>query len=66
MDLERTRNGEISLKDEGKTLRVYGFAKRIRKLGGLTFIDLRDRSGIVQLVIKDEEVAKNIHHEYVL
>ena len=66
MDLERTRNGEISLKDEGKTLRIYGFAKRIRKLGGLTFIDLRDRSGIVQLVIKDEEVAKNIHHEYVL
>ncbi len=66
MDLERTRNGEISLKDEGKTLRVYGFAKRIRKLGGLTFIDLRDRSGIVQLVIKDEEIAKNIHHEYVL
>lgn len=66
MDLERTRNGEISLKDEGKTLRVYGFAKRIRKLGGLTFIDLRDRSGIVQLVVKDEEVAKNIHHEYVL
>lgn len=66
MDLERTRNGEISLKDEGKTLRVYGFAKRTRKLGGLTFIDLRDRSGIVQLVIKDEEVAKNIHHEYVL
>ena len=66
MDLERTRNGEISSKDEGKTLRVYGFAKRIRKLGGLTFIDLRDRSGIVQLVIKDEEVAKNIHHEYVL
>ncbi len=66
MDLERTRNGEISLKDEGRTLKVYGFAKRIRKLGGLTFIDLRDRSGIVQLVIKDEEVAKNVHHEYVL
>lgn len=66
MDLERTRNATLSLKDEGKEVRVYGFAKRIRKLGGLTFIDLRDRSGIVQLVIKDDEVAKNIHHEYVL
>lgn len=66
MDLERTRNSTLSLKDEGKEVRVYGFAKRIRKLGGLTFIDLRDRSGIVQLVIKDDELAKNIHHEYVL
>ncbi len=49
--LKRTINcGEVSESDTGKSVVVNGWVQRKRNLGGLIFIDLRDSSGIVQIV----------------
>ncbi|MBQ0110586.1 MAG: aspartate--tRNA ligase [Oscillospiraceae bacterium] len=45
--------GEFSMSDVGSTAVVYGWIQRNRDLGSLIFIDLRDRSGIVQLAFDD-------------
>ena len=50
---------ELSENDIGKKVCVMGWAQRQRDLGGLIFIDLRDRSGIIQLAF-DEETEKDI------
>ena len=56
----------------GKEVTVGGFTQRVRDKGGLIFIDLRDRTGIVQLVFDDTtdkavfEKAKTVRSEYVL
>lgn len=58
--------------DVGRTLTLAGWAARRRDHGGLVFVDLRDRTGIVQLVINPErspaaaEIAKEIRNEFVL
>lgn len=63
-------NNSLSLKDLGKQVELYGFVARKRNLGGLIFIDLRDRSGIIQLVIKPEDaaysLAETLRNEYVI
>ncbi len=62
--------GKVSEELEGKEITVYGWVNNKRGLGGLTFIDLRDREGIVQIVInetfKEQELAKTIGKEFVL
>ncbi len=64
--------GELTREDEGKTVTVCGWVQRQRDLGGLIFIDLRDRTGIVQLAFDDNtekdifEKASGIRSEYVL
>ncbi len=64
--------GDFSIRDVGKTVVVCGWAQRQRDLGQLIFIDLRDRSGIVQLAFDDstdKEVFKkafSVRSEYVL
>lgn len=54
----------------GKSVKLYGFVQKKRDLGGLIFIDLRDRSGIIQLVVKPEDVcyetANLLKAEYVI
>jgi aspartyl-tRNA synthetase len=64
--------GEVSETDIGKNLRLCGWVYRRRDHGGLIFIDLRDRSGILQVVFSPEvskdahDIAHNIRSEYVI
>jgi len=63
----RTRYaGEISTVDIGSNLTLAGWVARRRDHGGVAFIDLRDASGVVQVVIRDESVAETIRLEYCL
>jgi len=63
-------NGEFNIKNVGEEVTLYGWVAKKRDLGGLIFIDLRDRSGIIQIVInpdnKNYNVATEIKNEYVL
>ncbi len=52
--------GEITADDIGKEIKVTGWVFRRRDHGGLVFIDLRDRSGIVQVVF-NPEISDNVH-----
>lgn len=56
--------GELSLSDVGRGICLAGWVHRRRDLGGLIFIDLRDRSGLVQLIFnpEKEELHKKAHH----
>ncbi len=60
----------LSTKDIGREVTVMGWAGKVRDIGSIVFIDLRDRTGIVQLVAElPEEIlnkAKTVHLEYVL
>lgn len=64
--------GELKLKDAGQNVTLCGWVQRSRDLGGMTFIDLRDRYGITQLVFNmetDPELcgqARKIGREYVI
>ena len=54
----------------GEEVTVYGWVSKVRNLGGLIFIDLRNRAGIIQAVVnpenKDYDVASNLKSEYVI
>ena len=64
--------GELNLQNAGQTVTLCGWLQRSRDLGGMTFIDLRDRYGITQLVFNMEtrpdlcEKARKLGREYVL
>jgi aspartyl-tRNA synthetase len=68
--MKKIFNADLGIKDVGKVVEVYGWVSKKRNLGGLIFIDLRDRSGIVQLVIRPEDsfynLAESLKSEYVL
>ena len=66
-----TWSGALSAADEGRVVRVAGWVHRRRDHGGVVFIDLRDRSGLVQLVFHPENpdahaAAHELRPEYVL
>ena len=64
--------GELDTSRAGETVRVAGWVQRRRDLGGLVFIDLRDRSGILQVVFHPEEspeahaLAQRLRSEHVI
>ena len=51
--------GELNLKDIGKEVELSGWIQKIRNLGGMVFIDLRDEFGITQIVINDERMQED-------
>ncbi len=58
--------GEFRAEDAGKTVHVYGWVQRRRPLGGLIFITLRDRSGILQLTFDENENKELFDQAYAL
>ena len=64
--------GELRLSDQGKEVTLAGWVQRTRKMGGMTFVDLRDRYGITQIVFETEdspeltEAANHLGREYVV
>ena len=65
-------NGELRLSDAGKQVTLAGWVQRTRKMGALTFVDLRDRYGITQLVFNEDterelcEQANRLGREFVI
>ena len=68
--MKKYNNNDFNIKNVGENVELYGWASKVRNLGGLIFIDLRDRSGKVQLVINPDnncyEEATKVRNEYVL
>jgi aspartyl-tRNA synthetase len=58
--------GSLRAEHIGQTVTLTGWVDRRRDHGGVAFIDLRDASGIAQVVIRDEAVAHGLRNEYVL
>ena len=52
--MKTINNTDISIKDIDKEVTLYGWVQKKRDLGGVLFIDLRDRSGLIQLVLNDD------------
>ncbi len=73
-DLKRTHTcGELTIKDNGRPVILNGWVQEYRNLGGLLFIDIRDRYGTTQVVINPEKVKKEVfetavsaRHEFVI
>lgn len=71
--MERTNNcGELRKTDEGKVVQLAGWVSRRRDHGGLIFVDMRDRSGVVQIVFDAAEIgaefpkAETLRNEFVI
>lgn len=64
--------GNLRIADAGKKVTLAGWVQRVRKMGGMTFLDLRDRYGITQIVFNDEhdkalnEAANRLGREFVV
>ncbi|MDE6218107.1 MAG: aspartate--tRNA ligase, partial [Muribaculaceae bacterium] len=64
--------GELRISDAGSNVKIAGWVQRIRKMGGMTFVDVRDRYGITQVVFDSEnnpdlfEIANSLGREFVV
>ena len=64
--------GELRLADAGRQVTLAGWVQRVRKMGGMTFVDIRDRYGITQVVFNNEidpalnEAANHLGREFVI
>ncbi len=59
-------NGELRLTNVNEEVELVGWVSKTRKLGGLTFIDLRDTTGIIQLIVNDNVEIPDVRNEYVI
>lgn len=68
--MKKNYNTDFNIKNVGESVKLYGWVSKVRNLGGLIFIDLRDRSGIIQLVVKPDnknyDVAQSLRNEFVI
>ena len=65
--MERTHyNNELSLANLGQEVSLLGWVSKRRNLGAILFIDLRDRSGIVQIVVNEGVEVPDVRNEYVI
>lgn len=68
--MKTLNNTDISIKDIDKEVTLYGWVQKKRNLGGVLFIDLRDRSGLIQLVLNDDneffQKAETLKNESVI
>lgn len=68
--MKQYQNNQFRLNQVGKKVTLYGWIQKVRNLGGLIFLDLRDRSGIIQAVIRPEvacySLAETLRSEYVV
>ena len=70
MKMEKIWNTSLNINNVNEMVTLYGWVARKRDLGGLLFIDLRDRSGLIQLVVKPEseyyQIAESLKNEFVI
>ena len=68
--MKKYNNAEFNINNVGQNVELYGWVQKKRDLGGLVFVDLRDRSGIIQLIIRPEnkyyDVATSLKTESVI
>ena len=68
--MKKIYNETVNIESVGKSVTLAGWVAKKRDLGGLIFIDLRDRTGIIQLVVnpdnKNYEIADSLKNEYVI
>ena len=55
--------GNLNAKHIGAVVKVAGWVNNIRKMGALTFITLRDQTGVVQVFVEDEKLVENLSRE---
>ncbi len=70
--MKKYNNGNFTIKDVEKNVELYGWVHKIRKLGGMIFVLLRDKTGLIQLVFNENTqkeifaLAENLKNEYCL
>ena len=68
--MKKIFNNSLNINNVGEIVELYGWVQKVRNLGGLIFIDLRDTSGIIQIIVKPEnkfyEKSLELKNEYVI
>ena len=68
--MKKIENTNVTVEMLGQTVELYGWVNKKRNLGGLIFVDLRDRSGIIQVIVNPDnpnyELASTLKNEYVI
>jgi len=65
--MERTcQNAALNISDVGRRVTLVGWVSKKRNLGSLLFIDLRDRSGIIQVMVRGDIAVPDVRNEYVV